>query len=458
MKIERVLIKSLLTDDLIRSKVLPRLDEKWFIDINDKEIIREVINFNSNYGKMPNVLELNSCLSNEKTQSVLKEITDIPDNLIKDSQKLLECIETFVKKRLYYNIALDIDDYVQGTKKEDAYADRMMDAQTFNFDDSIGFSFFEEPERIYEDIISNEVVYGTGVKTLDDLLFGGLHEKSLLFFMANTNIGKTLILSSLTANLVRGGTKVLYVTFEDPENKIGGRIAQNLLDVTKEQMMLMTKTKFQSAWAKMRKDYDVSNTLIIKEYPEQSVNAMRLQSLLKELKDKKNFVPQVVMIDYIGCMIPNGKVNENNNSNTTLKLIAEQVRAVAMQTGISIVSGSQTNRGGYGSERIGLNDAADSFSQTMKADAIFGVTQSDTLKEINKYSIDLLKTRYGNNRGSQAVLSVDIDKQRIMDDVDADKTMDVINYTPQKQAPTIPKLFEDDDGSVDVSDDINDFV
>ena len=233
--------------------------------------------------------------------------------------------------------------------------------------------------------------------------------------------GKTLILCSLTSNFIRNGYRVLYVTFEDSENKIATRIAQNMFDVTKQQYKLMTKDDFKKAYENTIrgiKGYQQSITrhnLIIKEYPEGTVNALQIKALLKDLKDKKKFVPDVLMVDYIGCMIPNGKPNPNMNSNTLLTLAAQQIRALGMEFGFPVISASQTNRGGYNTAEISLSDAADSFGQNMKADAVFAVTQTPEMKEQGMYSIQLLKTRYGNQRGQVVTIGVNIEKQKIED-------------------------------------------
>ena len=152
------------------------------------------------------------------------------------------------------------------------------------------------------------------------------------------------------------------------------------------------------------------------------MNAIGLKALLKELEEKKNFIPEVLIIDYIGCMIPNGKVSINTNDNTILKLVSGQVRSIGMIKGIPIVSAMQTNRGGYQSADLGLDDAADSFGQTMKADAIFGIMQSPEMKEANMYTVKLLKTRYGNKRGNVVTIGVDVEKQRLFD---------LVGYKPQ---------------------------
>lgn len=317
----------------------------------------------------------------------------------------------------------EIQNYVSGGTQKESFADNVAAAEAFTFDDNIGFDFFSEVRRLYEDANTKEVIFKTGLKTIDDLIGGGLHEKSLTLVMSGTNVGKTLIMCSLATNFILNGYRVLYVTFEDSENKIATRIAQNMFDVTQQQYKTMTEKNFGTAYTqaleKVRKHFKdaemAKHNLIIKEYPEGTVNALHLEALLKDLKDKKKFTPDIMLVDYIGCMIPNGKPNPNMNSNTLLTLAAQQVRALGMKYGFPVVSASQTNRGGYGTAEISLSDAADSFGQNMKADAVFAVTQTPEMKDQGMYSVQLLKTRYGNQRGQVVTIGVDVEKQRIFD-------------------------------------------
>ena len=196
----------------------------------------------------------------------------------------------------------------------------------------------EEPERIYEEVIKNEKVIGTGVKALDDLLKGGFHEKSLTLLLAPTNVGKTLIMCSLSANMLLAGYKVLYITFEDSENKIGQRVTQNLFDLNRDELKAMSIEDYRKCWDAHRSL--IKHNLYIKEFPEMATNALNIKAYLKELKERKRFIPDIVFVDYIGCMIPNGRENPNINSNTRLLTIAAQVRSISMTEGYPFVSGA----------------------------------------------------------------------------------------------------------------------
>lgn len=410
---EKVIIKALYANQSICSKVLPELTDKWFSEYDTKQIVNKIIEFNTKYSNLPNAIELKRMITDEKTLKVFDDVLAIDDNQV-NTPYLMGEIEEFVRKKLLLNQATKIQQYANGGVQKESFTDNIADAEAFTFDDNIGFDFFTEAQRLYEDANTKEVIFKSGLKTLDDLIGGGFHEKSLSLIMSSTNVGKTLIMCALTTNFVLHGYRVLYVTFEDSENKIATRIAQNMFDITQSQYKVMSRDDFAKAFTKA-KSIAGGDKLIIKEYPEGTVNALQIEALIKDLKDKKKFVPDVLVVDYIGCMIPNGKPNPNLNSNSLLTLAAQQIRALGMKYGFPVISASQTNRGGYNTAEISLSDAADSFGQNMKADAVFAVTQTPEMKDQGMYQVQLLKTRYGNQRGQLVTIGVDVEKQRIYD-------------------------------------------
>jgi len=426
---EKIIIKSLFCNDVVKRKVIPLLDEKWFNnDINASKIVGKIIEFNTRYEAMPSITDMRRLIKDTSELETFESCVNIPDSEV-SSEYLVGEIETFVKQKKLWAAAQNIMQYCKSPdshKSSDSFAEQVTDAEAYSFDDSIGFSYMDEPERIYEEVIKNEKVIGTGIKALDELLKGGCHEKSITLLLSPTNVGKTLIMCGLSANMIRAGYNVLYITFEDSENKIGQRVTQNLFDLSRDDLKAMTLEDYKKCW-KAHKAMIKSN-LYIKEFPEMATNALTINAFIKELKERKGFTPDIVFVDYIGCMIPNGRENPNMNSNTKLLTIASQVRAISMIHGFPIVSGAQVNRGGYDSANIGLNDAADSFGQTMKADAILAITQTKEYLDNGFYDVEIAKTRFGNNKGEHKTIKVDIDKQRISD-VDNYTSVDASSLT-----------------------------
>lgn len=410
---EQVIIKTLYANPDVSSKVVPELDNSWFINTDHKYIVDAIIDYNTKYSEMPNVIEVKRLLKDERTVNEFEKCLQIADSDV-NTPYILDEIQNFVRKRLGSRVCMAYTEYCSSGKAKGSFADDMAYAESFSFDTKVGFSFFEEPEMIFNNIITKEAVLPTGCKSLDEMIGGGLHPKSISEILASTNVGKTLIMCSITSALVLGGWKVLYISFEDSELKIGQRIMQNIFDVTQTELRSLNKEAYAKLWK--RKTVGIGhNKLVIKEYSEGCINALALKALIQELKEKRGFVPDVLVIDYIGCMIPNGKPNPSENDNSKLREICAQVRSIGMEMNIPVLTAAQSNRGGYGKAELGLDDTADSFGQTMKADVIFGITQTPELKEANMYTVKLLKTRYGQPKSLVVTIGVDTEKQRIYD-------------------------------------------
>lgn len=410
---EQVIIKTLYANPDVSSKVIPELDNSWFTNTDHKYIIDAIIDYNTRYSEMPNVIEVKRILKDERAVKEFEKCMEIADSDV-NTPYILDEIQTFVRKRLGSRVCMAYTEYCASGKSKGSFADDMAYAESFSFDTKVGFSFFEEPEMIFNNIITNERLLPTGCKSLDEMIGGGLHTKALIEVMASTNVGKTLVLCSITSALVLGGWKVLYVSFEDSEVKVGQRIMQNIFDITQNELRALNKEAYTKLWKKRASGIG-HNKLVIKEYSEGCINALAIKALMQELKEKRGFVPDALVIDYIGCMIPNGRPNPSENDNSKLREICAQVRSIGMEMNIPVLTAAQSNRGGYGKAELGLDDAADSFGQTMKADVIFGITQTPELKEANMYTVKLLKTRYGQPKSSVVTIGVDTAKQKIYD-------------------------------------------
>jgi hypothetical protein len=214
--------------------------------------------------------------------------------------------------------------------------------------------------------------------------------------------------------MMAGGHNVLYITMEDPDKKIALRMMQNLCDISQDKLKLLNKNSFVALKNRM-KEMTKSHLKIV-ELPDSTANAMKICTVLKDLKEKKNFVPEIIFLDYIGCMIPNGRPNPTLNTNTILQRVAAETRgAICTKMGIPIVTALQTNRGGFDSADVDLNDVADSYGSTMKLDAVIAVTQDKSQLEQGMYKLKVAKTRLKNNKGTEIMIGVDIGKQQIYD-------------------------------------------
>ena len=412
-----LIIKTLFCNRSARDRMVPYLSADWFREnINISTIIEKIIKYVEKYTTFPNSFEMRNMLKND-TQ-ILEEFDasmEIPDEECM-TEYILDDIEKFVRKKLIYQVTVEVQEslFHNSGDEETSYAQKLADAEAFTFKTDIGLDLVDDLEMVYEDMITSVKVIGTGLKDVDILLNGGVPEKVMIGVLAATNVGKTLIMTAIASNMMAAGHNVLYITMEDPDKKIALRMMQNICNISQDQLKMLNKNSFISLKEKMKALTD--RHLKIVELPDSTANAMRICTVLKDLKDKKNFVPEIIFLDYIGCMIPNGRPNPTLNSNTILQKVAAETRgAICTKMGIPIVTALQTNRGGFDSASVDLNDVADSYGSTMKLDAVLAATQDTAMLEQGMYKLKVAKTRLKNNKGTELMIGVNIDKQQIYD-------------------------------------------
>lgn len=414
-----LILKTLYANESARNRILPYLTSDWFRENqNISTIVEKIVKYVEKYSNFPNVIESRNFLRSD--QAVLEEFDaaiNIPDEEC-NTECILDDIEDFIRKKLIYQVTLDAQEWLFKKHKEDeeepCFSQRMADAEAFTFQTEIGLDLIDDLDEVYEDMVMAVNIIGTGLKDVDVLLNGGVPEKVMIGVLASTNIGKTLILSAIASNMMAGGHNVLYITMEDPDKKIALRMMQNLCDISQDKLKLLNKNSFVALKNRM-KEMTKSHLKIV-ELPDSTANAMKICTVLKDLKEKKNFVPEIIFLDYIGCMIPNGRPNPTLNTNTILQRVAAETRgAICTKMGIPIVTALQTNRGGFDSADVDLNDVADSYGSTMKLDAVIAVTQDKSQLEQGMYKLKVAKTRLKNNKGTEIMIGVDIGKQQIYD-------------------------------------------
>jgi len=440
---EKVLIKFLFADAELRDKILPFLKPTIFDDPLNINIVKKVLFLYSKYEKFPTISEMKISLDDEKTfHRFFDEVLKI-DTTEYNSEFLLDEIEEFFKKKMISNICADTTMALDGeVAKLNDVPDKFREVLSFGFNTTIGLDFFSESERLYNSLHNRDRVVSTGITNLDKMIEGGFHEKSLSLFLAASNVGKTLMMCSLATNAILQNRNVLYVTCEMSEEKISERILANILNIEMENLVALPKNVFIEKIVSFQNQ--IKNKLIIKEYPTKSVNANHLRNLLKDLKIKKAFVPDIMFIDYLGIMnsIHNRKTD---NSYSEVKRISEEIRGLAVETKIPTVSALQGNRSSFGDSEIELDQVADSIGTVQTADLIIGISQSDEFKQMGKFSLIVLKNRYGiNNR--KITVNVDYYKMRVYEDEAAEV------YKPAKLITNLP------DSEKDKAEKVNDTV
>lgn len=441
---ESVIINFLFMKPELRERTISYVTPEIFDIFKNKTIIKTLKNFWDTYNKMPSLNEMMMEIPDEESYNHLKEILDIDLSEFTQEYLLHEC-ETFFRQKLTVNCFSECSQFLQEAKFEEAsvYPDKIRESLAFSFDTKLGMDFFEDEERIYEFLHNKDRVVPFGLKFLDMNTKGGAHEKSLTLFMAETNLGKTLILTSLASNAVRHNKKVLYITCEMSENKISERILANLWDHDINELNLINKDYFHRRFEDMKAS--VNGRVKIKEFPPATINSNNIRNLLKEYEVKQKFAPDIIYLDYLELVKPT-YVRKGDNSYNDCKRTSEEIRAVAVDYALPIVSAVQSNRAGIGASELSLSNVADSVGIAFTGDVVFSVTQSKELLEEGKFSVMINKNRYGLNK-IKGLINVDKPKMKIFDCDDTDqKLADLV----RKNAPTSSPAASDVKAAIEV--------
>jgi len=413
--LENIIMKFLYTDSVVRDKVLPYFRFSLFDNTENVEIIKFIKKFMIKYEKFPNLKETRLKFKNAEAYNHLREVLKI--DITEYSQEvILGEIQEYIKQKSLMDVCYKVAERVSNDDMSEIMSapDEMREALAFSFDDNVGLDIFDESseDRMYDHLHNTDYVVSTGLDTIDDLIEGGFHEKTLTLIMAETNMGKSLMMGALAKNNAFQGKKVLYVTCEMSEFKIGERILANSLDINTKDIKMLTRDKFSECLKKARAN--LAGKFVVKEYPTGVATISHIRNLVKELQIKKNFTPDIIYIDYISIMasILNSK---SDNTYTLQKRITEEVRRLAVELGIPIVSAIQTNRMGMGKDELDLTNTSDSIGTAFTADIIIAVTQSEELRAMSKFMWSLIKNRYGQNKVG-VTIKVDYPKMRLSDD------------------------------------------
>lgn len=422
---EKLLIHYLFKDLEIRDQLIPYLDPKVFNDSDNIDLVKNINNFLELHEKFPSINDLKVFIRSADTLKHLMDVMNI-DTSEFDKSFILGELEEFYKKALILDVLVEMREGLDSaTRKLSSSPDKLRDALSFTFDSKIGISLLDDGKDLFAAMHDIDRVISSGLKSLDKLIEGGFHEKSLSLILAQANLGKSLIMCSLAVSALLQNKNILYISLEMSEEKISERMLANLFDIQMDLLKMMGEERFLSKLKEIQTT--IRSRLMIVAYPPKSVNANRIRAILKDLEIKKKYKPDMVFIDYLGLMIPNSS-KKNDNSYGEQKTISEEVRGVAVEFGFPIVSAIQTNRQGFGSAELDMTDIADSIGIAATADIIIGVTQTIEMRENNRFIFSILKNRYGINQ-TKCYLGVDYPKMRVYNVDDED---DKPRVSPEK--------------------------
>ena len=425
MAIENTILAHLVYDEEYGRKVIPFLKEDYFKDQQDRLIFQLITDYVNKYNAFPSKEALAIDLSNKDGigEEVFKQSKELISGLKEDKDTkidwLLDQTEKFCQDKAIYNAIMEsigiLDDGTGKTSKG-SIPQILSDALAVSFDTHIGHDFLEDASTRFEFYHAKEVRIPFDLEYFNKITKGGLPKKTLNIALAGTGVGKSMFMCHCAAANLVSGKNVLYITLEMAEERIAERIDANLLDIPIDELSIIPKDIYDKRVAKLRNK--TQGKLIVKEYPTACAGSANFRHLLNELKIKKNFIPDIIYIDYLNiCMSSRIKHGANVNSYTLIKAIAEELRGLAIEFDVPIVSATQTTRGGYSSSDVGLEDTSESFGLPATADFMFALVKpSEKLEQLSQIMVKQLKNRYGDpNVNSRFVVGVDRGKMRLYD-------------------------------------------
>ena len=421
--IERTTLSNLISNEPYARKVLPFLKPEYYSDIHDRVIFEEINKFVEKYGNLPTKQTLSIELDNRKdlNQEQFGKVLEIIETLNEhdvDMQWLIDTTEKFCKDKAVYNAIISGIQIIDGKDKQhtaEAIPSILTEALAVAFDQNVGHDYVENGEERFEFYHKKEERIEFDLDYFNKITKGGLPQKTLNIALAGTGVGKSLFMCHMAASVLMQGKNVLYITMEMAEERIAERIDANLMNITMDELHELPKKMFTDRLAKIQKK--TNGKLIIKEYPTASAHTGHFRSLIKELALKKSFKPDIIFIDYLNiCASSRFKGNANVGSYFYIKAIAEELRGLAVENIVPIVSATQTTRSGFSSSDIGLEDTSESFGLPATADLMFALISTEELEDLNQIMVKQLKNRYNDpSMNKRFILGIDRARMKLYD-------------------------------------------
>lgn len=426
MNLEKKILKHLLKDDNYIRKTLPFIKEEYFQDNTDKIVFKTISEYVLKYNLPPTQetlkieLENISTLSEEQFKKTLQLVDEISSSEAsdKDTEWLIENTEKFCQEKAVYNAIMKSINILDGAEKnldKGSIPSVLSDALAVSFDNHVGHDFISDAESRYEFYHKVERRIPFDLDYMNRITKDGLPNKTLNIILAGTGVGKSLAMCHFAAANLSLGKNVLYVTLEMSEERIAERIDANLMNVSLDVLAKLPKEDYMRKIERIKTK--TKGKLIVKEYPTASAHVGHFKHLLNELKLKKQFVPDIIYVDYLNiCSSSRIKANAGANSYTLVKSIAEELRGLAVEFDLPIVSATQTTRSGYENSDVSLTDTSESFGLPATADFMIALIATEELSDLNQVMVKQLKNRYASpDTNKRFVLGIDRSKMKLFD-------------------------------------------
>ena len=450
INLEQTILRNLLTNEPYMRKVLPFVKPDYFEGVY-RLLYKEVGKYVAKYNKLPRFeefkieLDASDKFNDEQFRHAMEIIPNIFNKEDVNDQWLIDTTEKWCQDRAVYNAIMESISIIDGKHEalsKNALPDILQKALAVSFDTNIGHDYIENVEQRYDFYHEQEERIPFDLDYFNKITKGGLPNKTLNIALAGTGVGKSLFMCHVAANALVQGKAVLYITLEMSEERIAERIDANLLDIPIDQLETLSKSMLKERVASISRKGN--GKLIIKEYPTGQANTSHFRALLNELKLKKNFMPNIIFIDYLNiCASARMKgMGGSINSYTYIKAIAEEMRGLAVEFNVPIVSATQTTRSGFSSSDPGLEDTSESFGLPATADLMFALVSNEELEQQGQIMVKQLKNRYNDpNMNKRFVIGVDRSRMRLCDVNMSEQTL--IDDVPAFDKGNVSERFKD---------------
>ena len=448
LKIEEITLSKLILNDTYTKKVLPFIKDDYFDAPSHKILFSTLSEYVNKFETTPepNALKIEVEKRRDISEEIYKEVEQFLNNLDRDQYNedwLIETTEKWCKEKAIYLALMEsvkIADGQDKTRTKDAIPSIMSEALGVCFDDHVGHDYIQDSDERYDFYHKKEEKIPFDIEYLNKITKGGLPNKTLNIALAGTGVGKSLFMCHVASSVLLQGRNVLYITMEMAEEKIAERIDANLLDIPIQQLNspLLTKEKYSSKLLQLKQK--TQGKLIIKEYPTASAHVGHFKALLNELSMKKGFSPDIIFVDYLNICASSRYKGTIVNSYTYVKAIAEELRGLAVEQNVPIVSATQTTRAGFGSSDVDITDTSESFGLPATADLMLALISTEDLEGLNQIMVKQLKNRYNDpTMYKRFVIGIDRSKMRLYD---CDQQDDIIDAGDIEPVTDTKKTFE----------------
>lgn len=448
VRLEQTILKNLIKNEEYTRKVLPFLKEEYFGNMEDRLLYNEVAGFILKYNQQPTFdaleIEVNNIrgATDDTVKNILETLKELNDDTSSTNQNwLVESTEKFCQEKAIYNSITQSLEIMNGKSKLDkgAIPNLLHDALAISFDPNVGHDYLEQSEERFEYYHKVEERISFDLDYFNKITKNGIPRKTLNIIMAGVGVGKSLTLCHFASSYIKQGKNVLYISMELAEKEVAKRIDANVLNVSMDDLMVLSKDMYEDKVKKLKQKTD--GKLIVKEYPTAAASTVHFRALLNELNLKKNFVPDVIMVDYLNiCASARIKPGNGVNSYTYIKSIAEELRGLAVEFNVPVWSATQLTRSGYGSSDPDLTDTSESFGLPATADFFVALVTNEQLEQLNQFAVKQLKNRYADPAlFKKDIIGVDKSKMRLYDvEASAKNIVD----TGEEEIVPIPRKFD----------------